>query len=359
MADFRSSTIIVDTKTKEVKSEGFLRKKNFFTYFPAAESQPSNHRRQEYFQMDCQHHQQPQEPYSCRSCEMDVCASQSNLHHLSPLYMNKQLGLLQQQNNFLIKSPLTKRTSLSQESLRCQQAEQYQYSENPVIKNSRNLLRLNKMRLFKSEESLNEICRAELKQLAADQDTVQRDYSSSDDDYLTDTQRNFDTSSSQSLYSITTEANCDFEFFQNKTGNNSNNPLFNNSKTTMDFKQLNELKRSSSKRSLDNWSVLFEEESGRRPRANKIQRSSSFMNFSEQRRKNPKLLRSDSKLSDCTHNIMHKIKSVEYLPSSNASTVFIEDVLYFNYPNQRENGEIRNYVGSVPDLKKVFISEYI
>lgn len=53
---------------------------------------------------------------------------------------------------------------------------------------------------------------------------IQNGYSSSDDDYLTDINEtlhnnndneNFDSMSSRSRYSITTEANGDFEFFQN------------------------------------------------------------------------------------------------------------------------------------------------
>ncbi|XP_001808976.2 uncharacterized protein LOC100141756 [Tribolium castaneum] len=244
--------------------------------------------------------------YSCRSCEADLCPSHSNLHHLSPQYINKQLNLIQNKN------PLTKRTSLSQESLRYI-PETHFYQEQ--IKNSRNLVRLNKMRLCKSEDSLNDVTR-ELK-FKATPDRVE--YSSSDEEYLPEN-RNFDTLSSQSSYSITTEANCDFEFFQNNKER-----------------------------------VVFENKVARP----KIQRSSSYMTLEDRNKKrNKKLLRSNSKLSDCTHNIRNKVKSVEYLPNSNASTVFIEDVFYFNYPNQRKWGE-RNYVGSVPDLKKVFISEYI
>lgn len=186
------------------------------------------------------------------------------------------------------------------------------------------------MRLCKSEDSLNDVTR-NLKQVKINE---RHDYSSSDDDYLTDNNKNFDSLSSQSSYSITTEANCDFEFFsQNKE------------------KSCFENVRLGSKRSLNN-EVMYNR--------GKIQRSNSYMTLEDRnKKKNKKILRSNSKLSDCTHNIRHKIKSVEYLPNSNASTFFIEDVFYFNYPNQRKCGETRNYVGSVPDLKKVFISEYI
>lgn len=97
-----------------------------------------------------------------------------------------------------------------------------------------------------------------------------------------------------------------------------------------------------------------------------LQRSNSYVTMEDRHRgRNNKLLRSDSKHSDCSHqfnNFKQKIKSVEYLPSSNASTIFIEDLNGHNqYCSRRGNNSSRNRkgVGSVPDLKKVFISEYI
>lgn len=332
-------------------------------------------RRQEYF--DHGYHKQ-QEPYTCRSCEADLCPSHSNLHHLSPHYINKKLNLIQNNNVLINKNPLlVKRTSLSQESLSLIQEHQpmYQHQQepmNPVIKNSRNLVRLNKMRLCKSEDSLTELSR-DLKDFRADPENFHKrarneqilDYSSSDDDYLTDNNgrnQNFDTLSSQSSFSITTEANGDFEFFQTEDSR-PREKFFNGRLSGQSFKiepSIEDIKfiRSTSKRSLENIQTVIEDVELFN---NKLQRSNSYTTLEDRRkgRNNKKLLRSNSKLSDCTHNIRQKIKSVEYLPNSNASTVFIEDVFYFNYPSQRKGGEIRNYIGSVPDLKKVFISEYI
>lgn len=324
-------------------------------------------RRQEYF--DHAYHK----PYTCRSCEADLCPSHSNLHHLSPQYINEKLNLIQNNNILINKNPLlVKRTSLSQESLSLIQEQQPMYQEpvNPVIKNSRNLVRLNKMRLCKSEDSLTELSR-DLKDFRADPENFHKrakneqilDYSSSDEDYLTDGRnQNFDTLSSQSSFSITTEANGDFEFFQTEDSRPKEN-YFNRRLSGQSFKvepsiEDRKFTRSTSKRSLENIQTVIEDVELFN---NKLQRSNSYTTLEDRRkgRNNKKLLRSNSKLSDCTHNFRQKIKSVEYLPNSNASTVFIEDVFYFNYPSQRKGGEIRNYIGSVPDLKKVFISEYI
>lgn len=95
-----------------------------------------------------------------------------------------------------------------------------------------------------------------------------------------------------------------------------------------------------------------------------LQRSNSTIEDRNRGRNNKKLLRSNSKLSDCSHqlnNIRQKIKSVEYLPNSNASTIFIEELNDYSsrYPNGRRGSRNNRCAGSVPDLKKVFISEYI
>lgn len=96
-----------------------------------------------------------------------------------------------------------------------------------------------------------------------------------------------------------------------------------------------------------------------------LQRSNSTIEDRGRGRSGKKLLRSNSKLSDCTHqfnNIRQKIKSVEYLPNSNASTIFIEETNDCSHYYQNDNRRgCRNSkcTGSVPDLKKVFISEYI
>lgn len=97
-----------------------------------------------------------------------------------------------------------------------------------------------------------------------------------------------------------------------------------------------------------------------------LQRSNSTIEDRGRGRGGKKLLRSNSKLSDCSHqlnNIKQKIKSVEYLPNSNASTIFIEEMNDCNHYYQRNDNKRgcrdSKCVGSVPDLKKVFISEYI
>lgn len=153
---------------------------------------------------------------SCTSCELDLCPSHSNLHHLSPSYINKQLNLMQQNSNppktnpnilsqnaqqshnlllkdysmlqqkrsvptlegnlfhggrqmFVTKKVLPNRASYSQESLDLlQENHDHFYHRNSdmglnmlvnnnVVKNSRNLARLNRMRLSRSEDSLNDL----------------------------------------------------------------------------------------------------------------------------------------------------------------------------------------------------------
>lgn len=80
----------------------------------------------------------------------------------------------------------------------------------PVL-NRQNLLRVDR------------VASSEKKDNSKQEISTQNGYSSSDDDYLTDindtmlnnTTENYDSLSSRSRYSITTEANGDFEFFQN------------------------------------------------------------------------------------------------------------------------------------------------
>lgn len=95
-----------------------------------------------------------------------------------------------------------------------------------------------------------------------------------------------------------------------------------------------------------------------------LQRSNSTIEDRGRGRTSKKLFRSNSKLSDCSHqfnNMKQRIKSVEYLPNSNASTIFIEEINNCNhyYPNKQKGCRESKCAGSVPDLKKVFISEYI
>lgn len=153
---------------------------------------------------------------SCTSCELDLCPSHSNLHHLTPSYINKQLNLLQQSANparpsqniaypnqqqahnvplkdysmlqqkhniplldgnlfhrgrqmFVARKVLPNRVSHSQESLDLLQENHEQFFhrnsdmglnmlvDNRAVRNSRNLARLNRTRLSRSEDSLDEL----------------------------------------------------------------------------------------------------------------------------------------------------------------------------------------------------------
>lgn len=276
---------------------------------------------------------------ACLNCEMDSCPSHSNLHHLSPHYVNKKLHLMPQ-NNVLMPN----RMSVSEETLH----PAIVYHRPNVMKSSRNLVRLNRMRLSKSEDSLNDlqIVKSPAKNLEYT--------SSSEDEFVVETQndeRSFDSISSKSCYSITTEANGDFEFYQNKSNLNIPRPYI--SKPNNDGLGFR-ITRSNSKQSLENLQAFITERE-----VNKLQRSNSYMTLEDRKKckQRKQLLRSNSKLSDCTQNIRQKIKSVEYLPNSNSSTVYIEDVFYYDVNSNKDNQ--RKHVGSVPDFKKIFISEYI
>ncbi|XP_018567900.1 uncharacterized protein LOC108908352 [Anoplophora glabripennis] len=373
---------------------------------------------------------------SCSNCEADLCPSHSNLHHLSPQYINKQLNLLQHNKNLIItKNVLPVRVSQSQESLTYLSEMQnrpcfYRNSDlnlngssnNHIMKNSRNLVRLNKMRLSRSEDSLNDLQVRELgniprlptqkvalqleprlKQKRRSYCTkvevnIQNGYSSSDEDYLTDPNTalpndNFDSMSSKSCYSITTEANCDFEFFQSKERLAVDIPsidarislrdsyLGNSRSELSSFKQSDHLSsrnssftdldknfritRSNSKRSLENFQAFIEIESVDSRNNNGVgdkstlQRSNSYATLEDRKSRKQNLFNVESKLE--RSNFRPKIKSVEYLPNSNSSTVYIEDGTKYNYylgDKKDVNGQ-NKCIGSVPDLKKVFISEYI
>ncbi|CAH1962910.1 unnamed protein product, partial [Acanthoscelides obtectus] len=396
---------------------------------------------------------------SCSNCEADLCPSHSNLHHLSPHYINKQLNLLQQQqpsplqrssnllhasflqqNGMLLKKSLPDRVSYSQESLNYvpeKQAKDYFYrnsdlalgglGNNPanLSSSARNLLKLNKMRLSKSEDSLDDLQIKEIRNIARQSSqsfskpkqqpivqqkhgkhytkvdiNVSNSYSSSDEDYLTDVNdamnnnENFDSISSKSCYSITTEANGDFEFFQNHDRVTTNIPLIDKQSITPNkgeyfvinnassqpvmtsFKPVISqpkghngqpdpnknfrITRSNSKRSLENFQAFIEvsEKVNHQVTNNNklpvLHRSNSFMTLEDslRRRNSRKNQRSDPKLSDLNHGHPRpKIKSVEYLPDSTGSAVFVD--YYDRYERCKKS------VGSVPDLKKVFISEYI
>lgn len=336
--------------------------------------------------------------FNCPNCETDQCPSHSNLHHLSPNYINQKLNTLHQ-NNMTFQLPL--RNTISHESLSINNIEENPLyvssaANNSILKNSRNLVRLNRMKLSKSEDSLSDIKRDVgsfshcNKPLLTFQDTNSKkvneqilDYSSSDEEYEdNEVSNNCDTLSSRSSCSITTEANEDFHFYQSSQVNTNNekklrdsinNHLekFNNDLLLAKYSRCDTslesftpknndvplLKRVHSKRSLENFQAFLED----RLHCEQVQRSNSHLSLEDRNKKiNKKLLRSSSKLSDCTHNISKKIKSVEYLPETNASTWIVENCKYVQRPSfRKEVGKPFHFASSVPDLKKVFISEYI
>ncbi|XP_023014396.2 uncharacterized protein [Leptinotarsa decemlineata] len=378
---------------------------------------------------------------SCSNCEADLCPSHSNLHHLSPQYINKQLNLLQHSHNLMLtkRSTPEMRMAHSQESLNfipelqnrqlfCRNSDLGLNSgNNLVMKSSRNLLRLNKMRLSRSEDSLNELQVRELgniihlsrqktsesnrltpqhqqsnKTFTRVEVNTRNEYSSSDDDYLTDindTNNNndrLDSMSLQSCCSITTEANCDFEFYQNNqqrsgdipridtcnSADNSNEFFVihnvNNRPVMTSFKPVPpprmssqteldrnfRITRSNSKRSLENFQAFIEVE--HKNLDNNLKRSNSFMTLEDRYKSssNEKNIMASPKITDSSrhfNNFRPKIKSVEYLPDSNTSTVFIEDAnsnnIYFREEVLRKSND--KCVSSVPDLQRVFVSEYI
>ncbi|KAJ8939254.1 hypothetical protein NQ314_011191 [Rhamnusium bicolor] len=194
--------------------------------------------------------------------------------------------------------------------------------------------------------------------------------------------------SSKSCYSITTEANCDFEFFQSNERVSADIPsmdarnseeyyVVNDNSVMSSFKpsdlvssrdgSVNDLSknfritRSNSKRSLESFRAFVEIENVNSCNNNQatLQRSNSYNTLEDRHNRRHRNFTS----SDYQHhfdNVRQKIKSVEYLPNSNTSTIFIEDVSqYSHYFGDRNDNRNNKYVGSVPDLKKVFISEYI
>lgn len=159
--------------------------------------------------------------------------------------------------------------------------------------------------------------------------------------------------------SITTEANGDFDFYQSgaepalpapdfdKINNNFLLAKYNSFRNTSlenfepKSQQRRPVRRSHSKRSLENFRLFLEDKAN-------VERASLERPIASRHL----VSRSQSKLSDCTQNYKHKIKSVEYLPSTNASTwLIVGDASRLRKPPLGG--------GSVPDLKKIFISEYI
>uniref|UniRef100_A0AAR5Q4D5 G-protein coupled receptors family 1 profile domain-containing protein n=1 Tax=Dendroctonus ponderosae TaxID=77166 RepID=A0AAR5Q4D5_DENPD len=209
-----------------------------------------------------------------------------------------------------------------------------------MIRNSRNLLRLNKMRLSRSEDSLTDI-QVEAPMVPSQPKPAYQgsaQYSSDDEEYYFP--KEYDSMSSSN--SITTEANCDFDFFQATKPKEAEKPKHvSHTKIT----------RSSSRRSLESFQTYIEESGLQAPpeqdenqhisRVVVLHRSNSYTTLEDRKKNRGKsnrgLSRNDSKLSQ------KKIKSVEYLPGN---SVCVEDVKNNNNVN-------------LQDFKKVFISDFI
>lgn len=291
---------------------------------------------------------------------------------------------------------------------------------NHMIKNSRNLVRINKMRLSRSEDSLTDIQFESPNEVPQNRLSPARihlqhhqnnyhnhhQYSSDDEDYCFNENHDHhatkDYDSMSSSNSITTEANCDFEFYQAQEHLNSkvsarprklsNNYFFDQTS----FSEFNpssaspvqnlpptgrkekpkhvsttRITRTNSRRSLENFKAYVEETTTppqelelkrKEDNISKVlilPRSNSYTTLEDKRRRKrgkKGLSRSNSKVSGSVNfedknelNVKSKkIKSVEYLPNSDKSSVYIEDLKNNN-----------NVGSSVPDFKKVFISEYI
>ncbi|XP_050299454.1 uncharacterized protein LOC126738256 [Anthonomus grandis grandis] len=266
-----------------------------------------------------------------------------------------------------------------------------------MIKNSRNLLRLNKMRLSRSEDSLTDIqmessiIPTTTRQPPSRQPSIvhqpyqENQFSSEDEEYFFNQNQHLpkDYDSMSSNNSITTDANCDFEFFQannstiNEAGiSNCQKVKIHDSQDKSKQYSNTKITRSNSKRSLENFQAFVEEntfidaELNIRHKDQNISRvvilhrSNSFTTLENKKKKcraKQVVSRTSSKASDSAQffsfqnelNIRNKkIKSVEYLPNSiKESTTYIED-----YKN---NNKDFKFGSSVPDFKRVFISDYI
>lgn len=354
------------------------------------------------------------------------------------------------------RKPLHNRRSLSQDSL-CvldnltPMMSRVEITRPRLVKSKRKRVALNN-RISRSEDCLNDI-EEDLRKfrhrpgsllkrdvcLRSPKNRSKQDFAcaSSDDEYLTDCGNlndagcDFDASS-QSSCSITTEANCDFEFYQSKdidgtsdlmkernasvgdvesrmvsdlsktnsyetisdefnrktemagfgrSAPNHKNGFPNgfteeilarsgsrNSKnSTPDFGNLPhhfKITRSSSKRSLENFYAYVDEEIGNVD-SYKIQRSNSYMTIEDRQRYNKprKADFGDNKKSHVYRNNGNNTRNL--LENLNTSIAYLEDIYNHNVHHQENSkptnhsSKIPYYSGSVPDFKKIFISEYI
>ncbi|KAF5303294.1 hypothetical protein FQA39_LY10033 [Lamprigera yunnana] len=189
---------------------------------------------------------------------------------------------------------------------------------------------------------------------------------SSDEEYFSDSANLNDVSAdyeitSQSSFSITTEANCDFDFYQNKSLQEKSEDSLNftdcsvyderttsqmpkdtftdeilarsNSKLYKNDISHLRITRSNSKRSLENFQAYVNEETS----VNfKIQRSNSFMTS-----------------DDCK-------RGENFNPNINDNIKYLQEIYNQNdFLKKTSQPQITTYSSSVPDFKRIFISEFL
>lgn len=199
-----------------------------------------------------------------------------------------------------------------------------------------------------------------------------KDESSSEDEYYPDSmnQNTFDSLSSKSSCSITTEANCDFDFYQselrvdlsregvkNFTTNDGNIIFVGNSPSKtykltpkvnkkLDSRSSNDLlnfkiKRSNSKRSLENLQAYVDENQFG------MLKSNSFVTLD------------DNDQHDHETKLRNYQKSLDSLEDFGRKTILeVNNDVNPRIYRLRINNNVQ-YGGSVPDFKKIFISDYI
>ncbi|CAH0549068.1 unnamed protein product [Brassicogethes aeneus] len=328
----------------------------------------------------------------CSNCEANLCPSHSDLHHLS----HKQINYVEPSVNRQIQRRLS--------------VEDVSRNNVNVIKVSNgDLSRVNSRKLSKSQDNIrSNVVTTNNNVLRISQRNIHvhsRDYyhsSESDEDYSSDNQNNnFDSTSS--CNSITTEANCDFEFYHKEDllhgdknqrqarktqqdnlqsycdmHNNdqdyfsiSSHPIMSSFKpneykmmmqqqgkdsnlkqnTTNDNLLNFKIKRSNSKRSLENFQMFIETDVNRNENKNPLFENNDNLN----------LKRSNSymTLEDC-RNVVKSDKPCFHLKNKSIECIPIQRTLYYeDFRDCKKFSNNNKYIGSVPDFKKVFISEFI
>lgn len=397
---------------------------------------------------------------SCLKCDSNKSSSQlslfptrdydvgSKLVRRNESFTNNSLCHNLQQCDIRNVKPLQKRISLSQDSLgRISIMENVSsipcktdLKRSKIAKGKNDHLKLNN-RISKSEDCLNDL-QKDLQKFKQNPEMFQKNvssvrishenfkqdlsYISSDDEYLTDTTNLNDTmmeydGTSQSSYSITTEANGDFDFYQNNYLDDAESIQKNNEMLKLDknrviitvansdcyeiinnniknefstFKQtppkpksdnfteeilarctntrnsknfdINNFRitRSNSKRSLENFQAYIEVDY-------KIPRSNSFVAVEKKHNSINNIDKFDYRLinnlpkkfnasSDNLNNFRNMNTSATYLDNSYSENEYRYEPYNHDINSQsKEKNKLQNYGGSVPDFKKVFISEYI